>query len=505
MALTSVTIPPGVVSTPTKTSRSTNWQEVNLIRWSAGKMMPVGGWEKLAFPAFPSRVRAIHTWTTLSGLDYTAYFCEQHCFVSAGNQLYDISPAVPLAPPSTTTAGGWGDNDYSFDMYGTERPARDDIKPLTPGFYIDNWGQNLVIMSSEDGRLLMWDPSDINNVLEPVAGAPLSNRAFVVTPQRHVILFSAGGVKNRFAWCSQEDISDWNYASVTNTAGFLDFQPMASIISACKSGNDVVFWTSSGAIFGIRYIGVPYVFSFEQIGQGPVPVSPASVYDSPLGCVWISTNGPWRYEAGSVVPVACEVWPWVIKNADPIAARFNAAMVALDTFSELWWFFPCPDDEGNCRYIQWNYKEGWWSQGKLKRSCGASSTYTQYPLMSDGSFVYRHESGRYHGTQGENDLPWAKSFNLNINVGLLGTFNRLLPDIDGDIESLAFQLEYNIPRAGNLLRNQLTPERKMLPSGFVPFRHTGRDFRIIAKQVTHGAPPWTWGDTGADIIPRGDK
>lgn len=506
MNLVPVAIPPGVVTTPTKTSRSANWQETNLIRWIAGEMRPVGGWEKLNYPAFPSRVRAIHSWTTLAGQTATAYLCEEHCFVSlGGDELIDVSPTIAIVPPSPSGVGGYGDGEYSFGTYGSPRPPREDIMPQSPGFYIDNWGQDLVIMTSADGRLLKWDPTDLDNKLEPVDGAPVSNRAFVVTPQRHVILFGAGGVINRFAWCSQENIGDWNYASVTNTAGFNDFQPLSPIVTACNSGAEVLFWTTSGAVFVIRYIGTPYIFSCDQIATGPVPVSPDSVYDSPLGCVWVSSDGPWRYESGAAVPVSCEVWPWVVEKARPVDARYYAAMVGLDTFSEIWWFFPDTANKGNTRYIQWNYKEGWWSQGTLNRSCGASSTYNQYPIMSDGQFVYRHESGNYHGGADEGNQPWAKTHNLNMGIGQLGTFNRMLPDIDGDISSLRFQLEYNLPRSGGMLRDQLSAEVAMMDGGYVPFRLTGRDFRVIVKQTQYGAPPWSLGETGVDVIPRGEK
>jgi len=508
MQFSPLTLIPGVKTTPTKTSRSANWQEVNLMRWVAGKMRPVGGWEKLAYDPFPSDCRATHTWSDLAGREITAYLCEQHVFVDLGDGLVDISPEVPLSPPvGTNSPGGYGDYTFNYDTYGTERPERENTKPLTSGFYADNWGQNLIIMTSADGRMLEWDPSVLDGKLVPVENAPTGNRAFVITPQRHILLFGAGGVNNRFAWCSQEDNTDWNYTSVTNTAGYYDFQPMASVITACRSGSEVVFWTTSGSVFVIRYIGVPFVFAYDEISTGSTPVSPASVVNTPMGAVWFAANGPWRYEANSVVPISCDVWPWVVDHALASAARFTSAAITLDTFSEIWWFFPSTDSDkpGNHRYIQWNYKEGWWSQGTLSRLCGSSSTYTRFPIMSDGKSVYRHESGNYYGSFDENNLPWAKTFNLNVNIGQLGTFNKLLPDIDGDISALVFQLEYNIPRAGALLRDQLTPEAEMLPSGYVPFRHTGRDFRVIVKQKGYGVSPWAMGETGVDITPRGEK
>ena len=43
-----IEIPPGVVSTPTKKMRSSNWSEVNLVRWREGQLMPMGGQSQLS-------------------------------------------------------------------------------------------------------------------------------------------------------------------------------------------------------------------------------------------------------------------------------------------------------------------------------------------------------------------------------------------------------------------------------------------------------------------------
>lgn len=68
-----------------------------------------------------------------------------------------------------------------------------------------------------DGNLIRWR----GGIMEPVGDAPTSNRAVIVTPERHAMLLQVGGDKRRIAWSSREDYTDWNFASTTNTAGFL--------------------------------------------------------------------------------------------------------------------------------------------------------------------------------------------------------------------------------------------------------------------------------------------
>lgn len=501
-----IEIPPGVVDTPTKTSKSANWQETNLMRWVNNRLTPVGGWEKLGYSAVASKIRAMHRWTTNSGINMVAYLCEGHCYVDQGDGvLTNISPVVPIVPPNNTLAeGGYGDNLYSLNLYGTPRPDKEVLLSLTPAYCIDNWGEDLVVMTGSDGRLLRWKPSTPATPLVAVTNAPVGNRCFVVTPQRHVMLFGAGGIFNRFAWCDQEDIENWNYADVTSLAGFFDVQPASPIVTAGVAGDDVVFWTAAGDMFVSRNIGYPYVYNCELVTHGPVPTSPMSIGPTPVGFIFVAQDGVWRYEAGSVSPVACPVWSWVAKSFSDDFGRYYSNVVPVDAFSELWWFFPDADNRYNNKYIQWNYKEGWWSMGRMARLCGVSSAYDREPLMSDGDSVYKHESGLFYATEGLNELPWAKTFNINIGGGsALSTVMRLLPDVDGDMANISFELEYNIPRAGPAQTNYSTGEQFMQPNGYVAFRDTGRDFRVTLRQTVQGIRPWTMGETQLELLGRG--
>ena len=85
------------------------------------------------------------------------------------------------------------------------------------------------------------------NAAKPVKNAPVGNRTFVVTAERHVMLFGPDGVANHFGWCSQEDIEDWNFASVENTAGFYAIEPASRIINAMAAQYSIIFWTVQGA------------------------------------------------------------------------------------------------------------------------------------------------------------------------------------------------------------------------------------------------------------------
>ena len=68
----------------------------------------------------------------------------------------------------------------------------------------------------------------------------------------------------------------------------------------------------------------------------------------------------------------------------------------------------------NTRCVIYNYKEGWFSQGRMSRSAGNTSAYNAYTVMADGLVAFRHELGSVYGNA---DLPLAETFDLNLDSG----------------------------------------------------------------------------------------
>lgn len=162
-----VEIPPGVVATATKKMRSSNWAEVNFVRWREGQLTPMGGQAQFTNVVggierykFASRCKLIHGWYGLDGQYHIAYLCENNLYVDTGGTLADISPTPALTPPSGLV-GGFGDGLYNTDTYGTPRaiPGSVAITKVPDAYSLDNFGSILYAMTSADSRLLMWDPS----------------------------------------------------------------------------------------------------------------------------------------------------------------------------------------------------------------------------------------------------------------------------------------------------------------------------------------------------------
>ena len=514
-----IEIPPGVVATATKKMRSSNWAEVNLCRWVEGQLAPIGGQAQYAY-SFASRCRAVHGWYGLDGIHYIAYLCEQNVYVDTGGVLSDITPVDGMVAPVGPGIGGYSDGEYSEGLYSTERPSSlIPIDVLPNAWSLDNFGQILLAMTSPDGRLLQWDPSGGGTGVPPAAmtevtssntgtGVAPHGRLFVVTQERFVQIFGmvddgtlGEGSFRRFGWCDQENPSAWDFSNVTSQAGFLDIEPASPIVAAQSTRNGTVFWTAHKTYL-IRFLGIPYVYDYEELGNNTTPWSPESVIVSSSMLIWMSQQGLFSFDGTTILPIACKVRPWVDDDIDLVNVREQACAVHVGNFSEFWWFFPQLGQPYNTRCIIYNYKEGWWSQGEMSRSAGITASFTAQTIMTDGLVAFEHELGNFYGNA---QLPWAETFDLNLTSGAqLITVKQMIPDVDGDASGLLYSLFYRNSRSTGAPELRTTP-RPVRSDGYVDFRQTGRDIRLRLEVAAQPVLSFTLGQHLIDAVPRGDR
>jgi len=530
-----IQIPPGVVAMPTKKMQSSNWAEVNFMRWREQQLTPMGGQAQYTNVVggvekykFASRCKMIHGWFGLDGQYHIAYLCEAHLYVDTGGTLTDVSPTPAITPPSGLV-GGFGDGLYNTDLYGTPRsiPGSVAITKVPDAYSLDNFGSILYAMTSADSRLLMWDPAVGGPaVVQPAVsgrGPVPHGRCFVVTQERFIQIFGStqdgttgGGSSRRFAWCDQENPGAWDYASVTSQAGFLDIEPASPIIAAIETRVGVIFWTGK-KVYASRFLGLPYVYNAVELADGATPWSPQSMATTSALTLWMSEQGVFSYDGTSILPVVCPVRPWVDDDIDPIAVRELSFAAHLGEFSEWWWFFPTLNSPFNTRAMVYNYKEGWWTQCQLSRSAGITSSYTAHPIFADDTVAFQHEVGAaYANASMPVVLPFAESYDLNLLSGArLITVKQMIPDVEAvgasdpvsianAIGSLRYSLFYRISRSLGAPELQSSP-RPVRSDGYVDFRQTGRDIRLRIDVATPIIQPFTLGQHLIDAVPRGDR
>ena len=593
-----LTIPPGVVAQATKKMGSTNYSEVNMVRWVEGQLTPIGGQTRYDFQ-FASKCKAIHGWYDVGETYHIAYLCESNLYVDTGGALLDITPVGMVAPVPPTT-GGYGDGNYSedvlatadmawdaggpiavvsgaiqvgmavynqtqkdyvgvvldydgavvtldpadpdgpgaagfagdilnFDWYGGPRALGSDaaIDRLPDAYSLSNFGAILLAMTSADQRLMAWDPaSDPGTIAAPVVAADgkgevPQGRCFVVTQERFVQIFGAfdsinGGGFRRFAWCEQEDYTNWAYEDLTTQCGFIDIEPSSPIVTAISTRSGVLFWTGKKA-YRSRYLGTPYVYNYEELGDNCTPWSPQSMANTTSMMLWFSQQGPYSYDGTSILPVQCMVRAWIDDDIDLLQVRQQACAVHVENFNEFWWFYPQNGMTQNTRAGIYNYKEGWWGQARMARSAGITASYTSHTIMANGLVSYEHENGNVYN---DCDLPWIETFDLTLDQGFhLTTVKQLIPDIEGAISNVLYSLFYRNSRSQGIVERQTAP-KIVRPDGYVDFRTTGRDIRlridlaappgVIIDKVNNiqsdgRVRPVTVGQHLIDSAPRGDR
>jgi hypothetical protein len=536
-----IEIPPGVVAKPTKQMNSTAWSEVNLMRWVEGQLSPVGGQSSYSY-TFASRCRRIHGWYDLNRIYRIAYLCEQHLYVDQGGVLTDISPNAALASvayntgnynvgvysgtagsgiaPPSFGVGGYGDDIYNLGTYGTPRAETDNVQidQIPSAFSLDNFGAILYAMTSPDGRLLKWDPAVGGVAIEQAAdsgrGPVPRGRCFVVTNERFIMVFGAvdatnGGGPNRFAWCDQENPGAWDYTNVISMAGYLDIEPSSPIICAVTTRTGPLFWTGKKA-YASRFLGMPYIYNYSELTDGTVPWSPQSVVMTSSMVIWMSEQGMFSYDGTSILPVKCAVRSWIDDliriPLTHVAVREQSCMVHVANFNEVWWFFPEDGQPHNTRAAIYSFRDGWWSQGKMARSAGITSSYTAHTIMADGLVAYQHEASNVY---------WAETFDLNLTSGArLITVKQLIPDVLGDVANLRYSLAYKMSRSvmADLNGEPIPVQEKWTPprpvntrNGYVDMRTTGRDIRLKIELAGPLVKPVTVGSHLIDVVVRGDR
>lgn len=498
-----VHFPAGVTTLLSKAAKIANWRDANLVRWDDGKTLkPISGWEQIPYDTpFASKVRAMHRWMAINGILYIAYLCEQHVYVDDGGTLLDVTPVGGL-PAIGGIQAGYGEQNYGAIEYGTPRPGISTLEKFSPAWSINNWGEDLLVMLSYDGRLLIWKPTTPLTPLVPVANAPVANRQFVVTPEHHVVLFQMGGDFAKYGWCSEEDIEDWDFPNPLNTAGFFTVDPFSPIIAAHSSSLGFTVHTPAMSYF-VDWVGRPYVYRYRAMGKVPIPISAASMSSIPEGIIWISAEGFWLYNGSSAGIIPCPVWDVIAANMDFERTMGESHSINLLIRGEIWWFWV--DRALGLeveRYVALDYRSKVWMSGYLRRTCGNTYGNDPHPIMSDGIKVWKHEVGFQYPEA--RFMPYLESQTLYAMEGERWmTMNKILPEIAGDRTAIAFSVA-KINDRTVYASETYSPQRTVNGHGWVDIRETARDMRLRIDMIQNA----DWSTVGPllfDLKPRGKK
>lgn len=345
--------------------------------------------------------------------------------------------------------------------------------------------------------------SGTGGVAQSAAGdlPPLNNRGVIVTAERHAVLIGAGGNNRRVAWSNAEDYTDWNFASTTNTAGYLDLDTSSGIIMCAAVREGTLIWTEDEAWL-MRYIGLPYIYAIERIGFGCGLIAPKSFATFAGRCIWMGREGFWLYDGGVVKPLPCDVGSFVFDNIDLDAGILYTHGSDNSVFPEVWFWYPTEGEDNPNRYVCYNYAENWWSIGEMERTAAQGAGIYQYPMTGDSSGeLYFQENGWTAAGVAITTGRYAETSSINVTNGsALAHVKQTITDSGYGYAST--QLTYFssfTPEGTEYTSGPFSPRS----NGYCDTRVTGRDFRV--KIASTQDAEWSIGEMRIDLTSGGGR
>jgi hypothetical protein len=230
-------------------------------------------------------------------------------------------------------------------------------------------------------------------------------------------------------WSAQDDIYNWT-PDPTNQAGFTRLSHGSEIVTSIQTRQEVVVFTDS-ALYSLQYLGPPYVWAPQLLGDNISIQSPNSAVIASGVVYWMGVDKFYMYD-GRVQTLNCDLRRYVFQDFN----QSQAAQVFAGTnegFNEVWWFYCSANSFTVDRYVVYNYVEKVWYYGTMARTAWLDSGLLDYPLAAtyNNNLVY-HENGL---NDNETDTTTAinayiSSSEFDIGDGHnFGFVWRVLPDL----------------------------------------------------------------------------
>jgi hypothetical protein len=435
--LISVDLPPGVYRNGTDLDSKNRYRDANFVRWQNASLRPIGGWNIRASSAYAAPPRGSIAWNTQSdNVRIAAGTYNKLYSTNAGGVTIDITPAGLTAGSIDAPINlGFGGGNFGTGFYGIERP-NDGVPTTCTTWDLGNWGQYLVACSSDDGKLYEWQ-LDTAGVAQQIANAPIDCTGLIVTDERFIFAFGAGGNEKKVSWCDRENNTDWT-PQITNQAGDIELQTAGAIMCGVKVKSDTLILTNTDAHVA-TYLGPPTVYGFERVGGDCGAISRHTAVAVDDGAYWMGSKAFFVYNGTTVNEMACDVLDYIFSDINA-AQQSKVFAVHNGRFSEVWWFYPSDASTENDRYVVYDYKENHWNIGQLDRTTGVDSGSFTTPVWFDSQGnIYNHEIAFSHDS-----APFAETGPLLLGEGdQLMKVNKIIPDekTQGEV-SLSFKTRF---------------------------------------------------------------
>jgi hypothetical protein len=320
-----------------------------------------------------------------------------------GNAYLVYNVGLSPTPPYTGYgAGGYGSGGYGVGSavvtsFGYAIPTTD--------WSLETWGEILIscaVSSQEDGQkfayapIYQWSPQAGTPTAQVIVNAPpINDGAFVAMPQRQVIAWgsSFNGVQDPLLlrWCDVENYDVW-VAQAINQAGSYRIPKGSRIVSCIQGPQQGLVWTDIG-LWAMQYIGAPYVYSFNEIGNGCGLVARKAATSLNGIVYWMGPTQFYRLAGQGVETLPCSVWDVIFQDLD--TANVDKIRVAANSrFGEISWFYPTKSNGGEVNaYVKYNTLLNVWDYGTLSRTAWINESVLGPPIgAAEDRYIYQHET-----------------------------------------------------------------------------------------------------------------
>ena len=440
---------------------------------------------------------------------------------SGADAVYQINTGLDVYVQST----GWGAGTWGAGTWGAAADLS--LTNQLRLWSIDNFGDD-VILNPRAGGIFFWDESSGTNT-RAVNATSLTNASDVPTAvlqvmvsdvDKHAIAFGCNPIGStdidpllvRFS--DTESIIDWT-PTATNQAGGVQLSMGSTIIGALRSRQEILIWTDAG-IVSMRFVGAPFVFSFNEVAHGPSLISPNAAVNA-NNQVYFMDNGGFYSYSGSAQRLPCTVLDYVLSDLNQ-AQAFKVFGAVNDSANEIMWFYPSGTSLEVDKYVMYYYLENVWSIGTTSdnfvRTAWDSALILDNPIAaskndstSNNNYIFAHEIG--HGDDGSYFSAYIESsdFDLDPDGEKFIAVNKIIPDIQfrdqqnttDDVTITIKGRNYPLEDLSTLSTVSVTPAST--------FTNTRARSRQCAIRVSNSSNDYGWrlGDLRLDIRPDGKR
>jgi len=301
-----------------------------------------------------------------------------------------------------TAGSGYGIGGYGRGGYGTGITLSPSAgTPITTtDWSLDNWGQ-ILIACPTGGAIYEWIPTTGQLVANIAPNCPPINQGmFVAMPQRQIIAYGStfNGVQDPLLirWCDINDYTSW-IGTVVNQAGSYRIPKGSRIVGAIQGPQQGLIWTDL-AVWAMQYVGLPYVYQFNEIGTGCGLVSAKAAISMNGVVYWMSQSQFFKLSGAGVEPVICPIWDVIFQDLD--TNHLDKIRVAPNSrFGEISWYYPTVGGGGEItNYVKYNVVLQQWDFGVLQRTAWINQSVLGAPIGAgqvpggSGYYIVQHET-----------------------------------------------------------------------------------------------------------------